>query len=163
MELLDDGTDLMTRDEFRGHATAAAILADPDGRILDIRHLALDCWLPPGGHLEASDATLLDAALRELAEETGIPAAVTPAGRRPLHLDIHPIPANPAKGEPDHRHIDFRFLFRTATEVGRLQTEEITAAAWREPDSIGGPHSETTRHPGTSLRPLGWMRCPRRC
>lgn len=140
LELLDDGADLTTRDEFRGHATAGAILADPDGRILHIRHLALDRWLLPGGHLEDSDATLLDAALRELAEETGIPAAaVTPAGDRPLHIDIHPIPANPAKGEPEHRHIDFRFLFHTTSAIGPLQTEEITAAAWRRADSIGDP------------------------
>ncbi|MEU3166992.1 NUDIX domain-containing protein [Streptosporangium sp. NPDC006930] len=140
LELLDDGADITTRKEFRGHATAAAILADPDGRILHIRHLALDCWLPPGGHLEASDTTLLDAALRELSEETGIlTAAVTPAGERPLHIDIHPIPANSAKGEPDHRHIDFRFLLHTDGAIGRLQTEEVTAAAWHEPDSIGDP------------------------
>ncbi|MFI6453986.1 NUDIX hydrolase [Streptosporangium amethystogenes] len=140
LELLDDGADLTTRGEFRGHATAGAILADPDGRILHIRHLALDRWLLPGGHLEASDATLLDAALRELAEETGIPAtAVTPAGDHPIHIDIHPIPANAAKGEPAHRHIDFRFLLHTTGAIGRLQTEEVTAAAWHEPDSIGDP------------------------
>ncbi|MFS1298203.1 NUDIX hydrolase [Streptosporangium longisporum] len=140
LELLDDGADLTSRGEFRGHVTAGAILADPDGRILHIHHLALDKWLLPGGHVEASDDTLLDAALRELAEETGMPAAaVTPAGDRPVHVDIHPIPANPAKGEPNHRHIDFRFLLHTADAVGPLQTEEVTAAAWREVDDISDP------------------------
>jgi hypothetical protein len=49
----------------------------------------------------------------------------------PVHLDAHPIPANPAEGEPAHRHFDFRFLFRASTDVGQLQAEEVTAAAWR--------------------------------
>ncbi|WP_344946044.1 NUDIX hydrolase [Sphaerisporangium flaviroseum] len=137
LELLDDGADLTTRKEFRGHATAGAILVGPDGRILHIHHLALDKWLLPGGHLETSDATLRDAALRELAEETGISAdVVTPVGDRPFHIDVHPIPPNDAKGEPGHQHFDFRFLFRTATDVSRLQTEEVTDAAWRDAHSI---------------------------
>ncbi|MFF4157010.1 NUDIX hydrolase [Streptomyces sp. NPDC001678] len=135
--LLDEGADLASRKEFRGHATAGAILARPDGRILHIHHLALDKWLLPGGHLEAQDDTLLDAALRELTEETGIPAdAVTAVADRPVHIDVHAIPANDAKGEPDHQHIDFRFLFRTTADVHQLQTEEVTDAAWREPETI---------------------------
>lgn len=135
--LLDEGADLASRKEFRGHATAGAILARPDGRILHIHHLALDKWLLPGGHLEAQDDTLLDAALRELTEETGIPAdAVTAVADRPVHIDVHPIPANDAKGEPDHQHIDFRFLFRTTATVHQLQTEEVTDAAWHEAESL---------------------------
>jgi 8-oxo-dGTP pyrophosphatase MutT (NUDIX family) len=137
LDLLDTGADLTSRKEFRGHATAGAILVGPDGRILHIHHLATGKWLLPGGHLEADDTTLLDAARRELTEETGIPAdTVTPVGSSPLHIDIHPIPANNAKGEPDHRHIDFRFLFTTTAEVGELQTEEVTDAAWHPVETL---------------------------
>ncbi|MEU4969919.1 NUDIX hydrolase [Streptomyces smyrnaeus] len=142
--LLDAGADLTSRKEFRGHATAGAILADPAGRVLHIRHLALDRWLLPGGHLEGDDARLVDAAQRELTEETGIPAsAVAPFGPGPLHIDVHGIPANDDKGEPEHQHIDFRFLFRTSADVGELQTEEVTAAAWRDAKTIA---DETLRN-----------------
>ncbi|MFF5159772.1 hypothetical protein ACFY3N_26725 [Streptomyces sp. NPDC000348] len=53
-----------------------------------------------------------------------------------VHIDVHPIPANPGKGEPAHRHVDFRFVFRTSAEAVELQTEEVTAAAWRYADTI---------------------------
>lgn len=137
LDLLATGADLTSRKEFRGHATAGAILADPDGRVLHIRHLALDRWLLPGGHLDLADTRLIDAAQRELTEETGIPgSAVVPAATRPLHIDVHPIPANGAKGEPDHQHVDFRFLFRTSADVVKLQTEEVTDAVWRDAETI---------------------------
>ncbi|OMI33702.1 NUDIX hydrolase [Streptomyces sparsogenes DSM 40356] len=137
LDLLDAGADLTSRKEFRGHATAGTILADPNGRILHIHHLATGKWLLPGGHLESDDTTLLDAARRELTEETGIPAdTVTPVGEGPLHIDVHPIGANDAKGEPDHQHIDFRFLFTTTADIGELQTEEVTDAAWRTADTL---------------------------
>lgn len=143
--LLAAGADLTSRAEFRGHATAAAILADPAGRILQIRHLALGAWLLPGGHLEAADTRLADAALRELTEETGIPAsAVTlAAGPRPLQIHVHPIPANAGRGEPAHQHADFRFLFRAVAgpdelrAVMRLQAEEVLGARWRPVRRIG--------------------------
>ncbi|MFJ8073830.1 NUDIX hydrolase [Streptomyces sp. NPDC096176] len=135
--LLDDGDDLTSRTTLPGHVTAGAILVGPDSRILHILHNATQKWLLPGGHLEASDATLLQAAGRELAEETGIPPhVVTPHGEIPLHIDTHPIDANPAKDEPAHQHFDFRFLFRTTADIGELQTEEVSGATWRNLEEL---------------------------
>ncbi|MER5549147.1 NUDIX hydrolase [Streptomyces sp. NPDC001118] len=139
--LLDDGDDLTHRSTLPGHVTAGAILVGPDGRVLHILHNATNLWLLPGGHLEPSDATLLEAAGRELTEETGIPPhVVTPHSEIPLHVDIHPIDANPAKDEPAHQHFDFRFLFRTTADIGELQTEEVSDAAWRDADAISDGH-----------------------
>ncbi|MEU6174304.1 NUDIX domain-containing protein [Streptantibioticus parmotrematis] len=136
--LLDGGDDLTSRKNLPGHITAGAILAGPGGRVLHVLHNATGRWLLPGGHLEPSDTTLLRAAGRELAEETGIPPhVVTPYGEIPLHVDIHPIDANPDKNEPAHQHFDFRFLFRTTAAIGELQTEEVSDAAWRDVGTIG--------------------------
>lgn len=135
--LEDTAGTIASRKEFRGHATAGALLLRPDGRVLLVEHRALGKWLFPGGHLEETDETLMGAALRELAEETGIdPGLVTPVGGVPLHIDVHPIPANPAKDEPDHRHFDFRFAFRTDADVVALQGEEVLDHSWQPADAI---------------------------
>ncbi|MFI0943609.1 NUDIX hydrolase [Streptomyces sp. NPDC021020] len=130
---------IASRKEFTGHATAGALLFRPDGHVLLVEHKALGTWLFPGGHLEDGDDTLQGAALRELAEEMGIPTEyVDPVSPIPLHIDVHPIPANLAKGEPAHRHYDFRYLFRTeAADVVSLQAEEVTGFAWRPAHTLG--------------------------
>nr|WSX50610.1 NUDIX domain-containing protein [Streptomyces sp. NBC_00974] len=139
-DLLDDDADLASRKTSPGHVTAGAILIRPDGRILHIHHNAIGKWLLPGGHLEPADNTLLQAAGRELTEETGIPPhVITPHSETPLHIDAHPIAANPAKDEPAHLHFDFRFLFHTTADIGELQAEEVSDAAWRDLDTISDP------------------------
>ncbi|NLT56597.1 MAG: NUDIX domain-containing protein [Actinomycetales bacterium] len=140
LDLLGAGADLTSRSEARGHLTAGAILLDGRGRVLHVHHRALSRWLLPGGHLEPGDTDLQHAALRELSEETGIdPARVSAVGQEPVHIDVHPIPANPAKGEPDHQHIDLRYLFRTDGDVQQLQAEEVIDAAWREVGAMTDP------------------------
>ncbi|MBD0738170.1 NUDIX hydrolase [Streptomyces sp. CBMA29] len=135
--LLDDGAELTDRKEYRGHVTAGAVLINDAGEVLFIRHVALDTWLTPGGHVEPEDVNLVGAALRELIEETGIALNVSPVFPVPVHIDVHPIPENPHKGEDAHRHIDFRYLFRAVGEQSiRPQEEEVSACAWRSADTI---------------------------
>ncbi|GAQ55231.1 NUDIX hydrolase [Streptomyces acidiscabies] len=151
LELLGTDAELTSRKEFRGHATAGAVLVDDDAQVLLIHHNALGTWLTPGGHLEPEDSTLLDAALRELAEETGISAGVTPLLTLPVHIDVHAIPANPAKNEPAHQHFDFRYLFRLAGDRDiTLQAEEVNGFAWRPLDDLGD--ATLRRHVHEALR-----------
>lgn len=138
VELLDGGVSVVTRKDFAGHVTCGAIVLNPLGKLLMVHHKTLDKWLFPGGHLENEDASLRDAALRELVEETGVSKeSLKPFNNwldeTPIHIDRHLIPQNNSKGEPDHYHYDFRFLFSGGTEALEIQEAEVLGAEWAEP------------------------------
>jgi 8-oxo-dGTP pyrophosphatase MutT (NUDIX family) len=88
-----------------GHFTASAFVVRR-GRLLLVLHRKLQRWLQPGGHIEPGDASPLDAARREAAEETGL------TGLRLLHhglfdADVHRLNHDGV----EHEHFDLRFLF----------------------------------------------------
>jgi 8-oxo-dGTP pyrophosphatase MutT (NUDIX family) len=132
LDALNDTEPVATRQRLAGHVTCGAIVLNADGKVLHLWHRALDRLLLPGGHTEPDDTTLVDAAIREFTEETGLdPEGLKLIGEGPVHLDVHRIPDSPGKGEPAHWHADFRYAFTYtgATDLA-LQDEEVKDAVW---------------------------------
>ena len=134
LALLEHTPAPFSRDQFHpGHITCTALVVHPDGqRILLVHHHRLRRWLLPGGHVEASDNTLPDAARREAVEETAV--RIAPGSLSPLAgMDVHGIPAH--KGEPFHLHHDL--IFRLDAEASDItSTEEAPEVAWCGIDEI---------------------------
>ncbi len=111
-----------SRAHAAGHVTASAVITNRENtHLLLIWHEKLQRWLQPGGHCEPDiEKTTQDAALRELLEETLLPAEKVSLVRlTPFDVDVHEIPAR--GDEPTHWHYDVRYWFATTVEVRDTQ------------------------------------------
>lgn len=74
------------------HVTASCLVVSPDfDRVLLTLHRKARQWLQFGGHLEAGDASVLEAAVREAREESGV-QGLEPAVDLPVSASIHELP-----------------------------------------------------------------------
>lgn len=134
---LQDGSNLTSRSHMPIHVTTSGVVIR-NNKVLYIKHLALNKWLlPGGGHCELEDDSLVDASLREIEEETGISARnLVLLSSTPVDIDLHIIPANQKKEEPEHWHADFRYVFQLNDAEIVLQEEEVTDYEWISIDEI---------------------------
>ena len=118
---------------FPDHLTAGAIVVSPTGdAVLLNHHRKADAWLAFGGHLEPDDATVADAARRELREESGL--TVFDFDPSPLSLDEHPVDFCSDRGTV--RHLDVRFLATAVPDHEHVVSDESLDVRWWPVDGL---------------------------
>jgi 8-oxo-dGTP pyrophosphatase MutT (NUDIX family) len=115
-------------------AFSVAIYARRGDRVLVIEHRRLRTWLPVGGELEPGE-TPLEAAARELREETGLGGAF-----RPLAGALDGVPPG-LLGYEEHqagskgRHLNFVFVCEVEHEEVQ-PNDELLAWRWVDRDEL---------------------------
>lgn len=119
------------RDAFSpGHFTGSALVTSRRrDKVLLMRHRFIGRWMQFGGHADGVP-DLADVALREASEESGFPKDSFTLSGGVFDIDIHPIPANPAKGEPAHEHFDVRVLLQLDDAIPLPPNPEGLTLRW---------------------------------
>lgn len=143
--LAEHGAAAATRDLRVGHLTASAVVLDASrSRVLLTLHALAGRWLQLGGHLEAGDATLAAAALREAAEESGM------AGLRidpvPLGMDWHDVTCRDPAGRPRaSSHLDVTFLVVSPLGARHQISDESLDLRWFPLSALPDATDQTVR------------------
>ena len=121
------------------HLTASTLVLSADGAsVLLTLHAKARRWFQLGGHVEPGDAGLVDAALREATEESGLAClALDPV---PVQLSEHAVPFCGPHG--DGHHLDVRFLAVAPIEAAVAVSEESLEVRWWPADALPEPEAD---------------------
>jgi 8-oxo-dGTP pyrophosphatase MutT (NUDIX family) len=128
-KLMVENPNLMNRNCENGHFTGSALVIDVENKKFLLHlHKKLNRWFQFGGHPDY-ETDISEIALRESIEETGLEDLhfyPTSHHVRPIDIDVHVIPER--KGEPEHPHLDFRYLLATNHPNDLFEEQENESA-----------------------------------
>lgn len=113
----------------RIHVTASTWVVSPDReQVMLMHHRKYGHWFQPGGHADG-DPDVLNVALRECAEETGIdPAHISLVDDSIFDVDLHSVPT--VGDVLSHDHVDIRFLVEIDDQLPIPGNHESHEVAW---------------------------------
>ncbi len=118
--------DCFQRTHLPGHVTGSSWIVNADrSKTLLVHHAKLHKWVQPGGHADGEE-NILNVALREAEEETGL--TNLKSFNTIFDLDIHLIPSR--KDFPEHFHYDIRFLVEGDESEKIVVSDESHDVKW---------------------------------
>ncbi len=133
LDHLESHSNAMQRSCHPDHLTASVLIFSSDhAQVLLTLHKVMHRWLQTGGHCETEDLSIVDAALREGREESGIHnLSIDPT---PVWLSHHEVPAcGPIR--PSH-HLDVQFIAVAPEGAQPEISDESDDLAWFGIDSL---------------------------
>jgi 8-oxo-dGTP pyrophosphatase MutT (NUDIX family) len=134
IEMIMGAPNPYSRENLEGHITASGLVIK-NNKVLLILHPYIKKWFQPGGHIDEGELPI-EAAIREVYEETGLVCMSAIENPDPIDVDLHEIPAKSSKNESAHLHIDLLYQLRVLREEEPL--EKITKG-WFSFDQIESP------------------------
>lgn len=129
--------DVLTRDNQVGHFTASAFVVNKDfTKTLVVYHNILNGYIYPGGHADGEE-NLLEVAVREVEEETGVKATVL--SKEPFAINSAPTLTHVKKGKvvPSHIHFDVVYLLQSDENISlKIKADENQDVKWVSLESL---------------------------
>jgi 8-oxo-dGTP pyrophosphatase MutT (NUDIX family) len=134
IETILNSANPFSRTNMDGHVTASGLVVH-GGKALLIFHPYIKRWFQPGGHIDEGESPI-EAAIREVYEETGYVCELDSDSQDPIDIDIHTIPENSKKGEGAHLHIDLLYRLRVVQQVQAPESIQFQWFAFGDIDNI---------------------------
>ncbi len=136
LKYIDCFDDVLTRKNEFGHFTASSwVLNKEKTKVLMIYHNIYQSWAWTGGHSDG-DSNLLDVAIREVKEETGI-QNITPIQNEIYSLENICVNGHVKRGEyvAAHVHLNVTYLLEADEgEMLRIKEDENSGVRWIDID-----------------------------
>lgn len=149
IKFIDTFEDVLTRNNTFAHFTSSAWAVNKERtKVLMIYHNIYQSWAWTGGHTDG-DNDLLDVAIRELKEETGI-ENVRVIDENIFSIEIVTVDGHVKRGKyvSSHLHLNTTFLLEVdENEKLKIKDDENSGVKWVDMDKVIEISNETKMKP----------------
>lgn len=138
LDFIEKNENVLTRENEVAHITSSGFIVNKNrDKMLMIHHNIYNSWGWTGGHADG-DSDLLEVAIKEAKEETGI-ENVVPATDEISCIDILPVKAHVKKGKyvAPHLHLSLAYvLVADESEELKIKADENSGVAWVDIEKV---------------------------